>query len=88
MLTDIAITVTPAVTVLQDTSRFLLTIGVGLFVAYLVLIISANSVGFLHRHIATVLRGNDGKRLTGSQPSQSQQVRGAGHSRVLEREAL
>ena len=87
MLTDIAITVTPAVTVLQDTSRFLLTIGVGLFVAYLVLIISANSVGFLHRQIATVLRGNDGKILTGSQPSQSQQVRGAEPSRVLEREA-
>lgn len=88
MLTDISVTVTPAVTVLQDTSRFLLTIGVGLFVAYLVLIIGANMVGFFHRQVATAVRRDRDRALHRPQTNPSQPANVARQTRVLESEVL
>lgn len=46
---------TPVMAVLQDSSRFLLTLGVGLFVAYVVLMFGANLLGFAHRQVTKVV---------------------------------
>lgn len=77
-----------AVAVLQDTSRFLLTIGVGLFVAYLVLIITANAVGFAHRNITTVLQRKNSRNLPSPQIVHAPQVSLVEDRRVLESDAL
>lgn len=40
----------PAITVFHEVSRLLLTIGVGLFLGYVVLIVSANLFGLVPRY--------------------------------------
>lgn len=52
MLTELIIADVPAVALLQDISRSLLTLGVGLFLGYVVLIISANLFGLVPRYTA------------------------------------
>lgn len=79
---------TPGLAVLEHTSRLLLTIGVGLFLAYLVLIIAANIVGFLHRLITQT---SQRQRPTASSPrsaAHASRVPVAAGTRVLERDAL
>lgn len=47
----------PGVAVLQDTSRVLLTIGVGLFLGYVVLIVGANLIGLVPRYVGMLTPG-------------------------------
>lgn len=79
---------TPVVGVLEDSSRLLLTIGVGLFLAYVLLIVGANTIGFVHRQVAKALRRNrtdtHSHLLTASQDRLP--VRNAGQ--ILEKETL
>lgn len=51
MFIDSLIEVAPTLTVLQDSSRFLLTLGMGLFVAYLIFMVAANLLGIVYRYI-------------------------------------
>ncbi len=55
----------PAVAVLQDVSRILLTIGVGLFLGYVVLIVSANLLGMVPRYAGKLSQERDVSRDTG-----------------------
>lgn len=48
--------VTPALAVLENSSRFLLTLGVGLFIAYAVCMLGANLVGLAHRRVTSLLQ--------------------------------
>lgn len=54
----------PAVAVLQDISRSLLTLGVGLFLGYVVLIIGANLFGLVPRYTAKLTKRH--QRATGA----------------------
>lgn len=78
-----------ALAVLEDTSRLLLTIGVGLFLAYLLLIIGANIVGFLHRRVAQTIRREHTTSVTRAQQRYATEAVPARRvARVFEREAL
>lgn len=45
---------TPALAVLESSSRFLLTLGVGLFIAYAICMLGANILGVAHRRVSTL----------------------------------
>ena len=81
--------VTPALAILEDSSRFLLTLGVGLFLAYVVLIIGANLIGFAHRRIAKAIRRDRSNAISKPQPVRrpTVQVREVPRAAVLESEA-
>lgn len=55
---DSLIEVAPTLTVLQDSSRFLLTLGMGLFVAYMIFMVTANILGILYRFIIRLTKRN------------------------------
>jgi len=56
---DSLIQAVPTLTVLQDSSRFLLTLGMGLFVAYLIFMVTANLLGIVYRYITRLTRRNE-----------------------------
>lgn len=76
--------VTPALAVIEDTSRLLLTIGVGLFLAYIVLLIGANTVGVIHRLVIQSRRTTNFQRQRKA-PAHQAQVSSV--ARAMEREA-
>ena len=81
---------TSALAVLEDSSRFLLTLGVGLFLAYVVLIVGANLIGFAHHRVSKASRDKRTTTLSRSQPAQrpTVQVREVPRAVVMERKAL
>lgn len=44
----------PALAVLETSSRFLLTLGVGLFIAYVICMLGANLFGMTRRYLTTL----------------------------------
>lgn len=50
---------TPTLAVLESSSRFLLTLGVGLFIAYVLCMIGANIVGLAHRQVTALTDRSD-----------------------------
>lgn len=48
----------PTLTVLQDSSRFLLTLGMGLFVAYMIFMVVANLLGVAYRYLLRLTKRN------------------------------
>lgn len=48
----------PAVAVLETSSRFLLTLGVALFIAYVICMIAANILGLVYRYTSPITRRN------------------------------
>ncbi|GAA4473916.1 hypothetical protein GCM10023190_06990 [Enteractinococcus fodinae] len=78
------IDVTPALAVIEDTSRLLLTVGVGLFLAYIVLLVGANMVGVIHR---LVIQGRRTKNIQRQGKAPAHQAQVAGVARAMEREA-
>lgn len=81
---------TPALAILEDSSRFLLTLGVGLFLAYVVLIVGANLIGFAHNRISKTLRDKSTTTISNPQPIQrpTVQVREVARAGAWEKEAL
>lgn len=88
MMTDVSaiVQVTPGWAVLEDTSRLLLTIGVGLFLAYVVLIIAANVAGFFHRLLAQTLQRQRATVRSPRSAAPASRVEVRETSLVLERE--
>lgn len=80
----------PALAVLEDSSRFLLTLGVGLFLAYVVLIVGANLIGFAHNRVSKTIRGTRSTKPSSPQTAQRSnvEVREVPRAVVMERKAL
>jgi len=76
----------PALAVLEDSSRLLLTIGVGLFLAYIVLIVGANTIGFIHRQVTSAIRRP--RTDTHSQTASQDRLPVSNAGRILEKESL
>lgn len=81
---------TPALSILEDSSRFLLTLGVGLFLAYVVLIVGANLIGFAHNRVSKTIRDKSVTTISTPQPIQrpTVQVREVARAGAWEKEAL
>lgn len=64
-----------AVTVMHQVSRLLLTVGVGLFLGYLVLIVAANIFGLVPRYVRKLTHGKQPSQPTvASEPAPSQRA--------------
>ena len=79
--------VTPALAIIEDTSRLLLTIGVGLFLAYIVLLVGANTVGVIHRLGTRLIQGRRATHVQRQRKAPAHQAQATNVTRAMEREA-